>query len=77
MLYPQKGCIANGSRLKFPTAPIFAAVVSDEIGTPFCITVDYDSLKKKDVTVRVRDTMKQERVKIDKLCDYLYEKFVK
>jgi len=49
----------------------------DEIGTPFCITVDYDSLKKKDVTVRVRDTMKQERVKIDKLCDYLYEKFMK
>jgi len=46
----------------------------DEIGCPFCITIDYDSLKKKDVTVRERDSMKQERVKIDKLCDYLCEK---
>ncbi len=49
----------------------------DEIGTPFCITIDYDSLKKKDVTVRNRDTMKQERVKIKDLCDYLYKKYIK
>jgi glycyl-tRNA synthetase len=49
----------------------------DEIGTPFCITIDYDSLKKKDVTVRNRDTMKQERVKIKDLCDYLYKKYAK
>lgn len=49
----------------------------DEIGTPFCITVDFDSLKKKDVTVRHRDTMKQERVKIKDLCDYLYKKYAK
>ncbi|MBI2040667.1 MAG: glycine--tRNA ligase [DPANN group archaeon] len=43
----------------------------DEIGTPFCITVDFDSLKKKDVTVRDRDTMKQKRVKIKELTGYL------
>ncbi len=43
----------------------------DEIGTPYCITVDFDSLEKSDVTVRDRDTMKQERVKIDKLAEYL------
>jgi len=43
----------------------------DEAGTPYCITIDFDSLKKKDVTVRNRDTMKQERIKIDKLVDYL------
>ncbi|MDP3742346.1 MAG: His/Gly/Thr/Pro-type tRNA ligase C-terminal domain-containing protein, partial [Candidatus Micrarchaeota archaeon] len=39
----------------------------DEIGTPYCITVDYDSLKDGDVTLRERDSGKQERVKIDKL----------
>ena len=46
----------------------------DEIGTPFCITVDFDSLEKNDVTVRDRDTMKQDRVKIAELIDYLEEK---
>jgi len=39
----------------------------DEIGTPFCITVDFESLEKDDVTVRDRDTMKQERIKISDL----------
>jgi len=43
----------------------------DEIGTPFCITVDGDSLKDKTVTIRERDSMKQKRVKIDKLVDEL------
>jgi glycyl-tRNA synthetase len=36
----------------------------DAIGTPFCITVDHDSLANQDVTVRYRDTMEQKRVKI-------------
>jgi len=49
----------------------------DEIGCPYCITIDYDSLKNNDVTVRDRDTMKQERVKISELNDYLYKKFIK
>ncbi|HDL74827.1 MAG TPA: glycine--tRNA ligase [bacterium] len=48
----------------------------DEIGTLFCITIDFDSLKKNDVTVRYRDTMKQERVKINKLLNYLSDKFI-
>jgi glycyl-tRNA synthetase len=39
----------------------------DEVGTPYCITVDYDTLKDKAVTVRDRDTMKQKRVKIKDL----------
>ena len=43
----------------------------DEIGTPFCITVDFDSLSNEDVTVRDRDTTKQERVKIDGLRSFL------
>jgi glycyl-tRNA synthetase len=42
----------------------------DEIGTPWCVTVDFDSLEDKKVTVRDRDTMKQERIAIDKLADF-------
>lgn len=46
----------------------------DEIGTPYCVTIDFESLKDKKVTVRDRDTMKQERVMIDKLVGYFLEK---
>ncbi len=46
----------------------------DEIGTFLCLTVDFDSLDKEDLTVRDRDTMKQERIKIEELVDYLREK---
>ena len=44
---------------------------NDEIGTPFCITIDGDSLKKEDVTIRDRDTKKQIRVKIPNLKETL------
>jgi glycyl-tRNA synthetase len=46
----------------------------DEIGTPYCVTVDFDTLEDKAVTVRDRDTMEQERVKIEELESYLKEK---
>ena len=46
----------------------------DEIGTPFCITYDFDSLEDGCVTVRNRDTMAQERVAIDKLVEYINQK---
>jgi len=46
----------------------------DEIGTPWCVTVDFDSLKDKKVTVRDRDTMKQERVAIKELENYFKNK---
>ncbi|MEK7202709.1 MAG: glycine--tRNA ligase [Patescibacteria group bacterium] len=46
----------------------------DEIGTPYCVTVDFDSLEKGDVTVRDRDTMKQERVDIKKIGNYFAKK---
>lgn len=46
----------------------------DEIGTPYCITFDFDSLADSSVTIRDRDTMKQERIKISKLVDYLDSK---
>jgi glycyl-tRNA synthetase len=43
----------------------------DEIGTPFCITVDFDTLENQTVTVRERDSMKQERVAIADLSTFL------
>ncbi len=46
----------------------------DEIGTPFCITVDFETPDDKKVTVRDRDTMRQERVEIAELRDYLKAK---
>ena len=46
----------------------------DEIGTPFCITYDFESVDDGCVTVRDRDTMAQERVAIDKLNEYIAEK---
>ncbi|MGH9003853.1 MAG: glycine--tRNA ligase, partial [Acidimicrobiia bacterium] len=46
----------------------------DEIGTPFCVTVDFDSLDDKAVTVRERDSMAQERVSIDGLASYLADR---
>jgi glycyl-tRNA synthetase len=49
----------------------------DEIGTPYCITVDFDSLEKGDVTVRDRDTAKQERIPISELEDFILEKIYK
>jgi glycyl-tRNA synthetase len=46
----------------------------DEIGTPFCVTVDYDSLTDQAVTVRERDGMSQQRIPIAQLRGYLWER---
>jgi glycyl-tRNA synthetase len=46
----------------------------DAIGTPYCITIDYDTIQDNTVTIRDRDTMQQERVSIDKLHSILSEK---
>ena len=46
----------------------------DEIGTPYCVTVDFDTLNDRAVTVRDRDTMQQERVGISELGEYLRKK---
>ncbi len=48
----------------------------DEIGTPFCVTVDFDTLADNAVTVRDRDAMTQERVVLDRLGDYLDDKIM-
>ena len=47
----------------------------DEIGTPYCITFDFDSLEDKSVTIRDRDSMQQVRVKIEELNKYFEDKF--
>jgi glycyl-tRNA synthetase len=46
----------------------------DEIGTPYCVTVDFETLEDKAVTVRDRDSMEQERVKVEDLAEYLKKK---
>ncbi len=46
----------------------------DEIGTPFCVTIDFDTLENDTVTIRDRDSMKQERIKITDLVSYIEKK---
>ena len=46
----------------------------DAVGTPYCVTVDYDTLKDNTVTLRFRDTMEQERVSIDQLLSIIEDK---
>ncbi len=48
----------------------------DELGTPYCVTVDFDSLDDQAVTVRERDSMDQERVPVDDLVGYLHGRLV-
>ncbi len=46
----------------------------DEIGTPFCVTIDFETLDNDTVTIRDRDTMQQERLAVDELVDYIAKK---
>ncbi|HEY5469414.1 MAG TPA: His/Gly/Thr/Pro-type tRNA ligase C-terminal domain-containing protein, partial [Bacteroidales bacterium] len=46
----------------------------DAIGTPYCITIDHDTLNDKNVTIRYRDSMLQERVNIEQLKEIIKEK---
>ena len=48
----------------------------DEIGTPFCVTVDFDTLEDNAVTIRHRDSMEQERVALDQLMNYLSDQIL-
>ena len=62
----------NASLLILP--PIYVPPSIDEVGTPFCVTVDFDSLDDQTVTVRDRDTWEQDRVSVDKLKEYLQDR---
>ncbi len=44
---------------------------ADEVGTPFCITIDYDTLTNGTVTIRERDSMNQQRVHIDEVTAFI------
>jgi glycyl-tRNA synthetase len=47
----------------------------DEVGTPYCVTVDFDTLEDQQVTVRDRDTMEQKRIGIDRVVEFVKERF--
>ena len=81
-----EGIVALARKLKRDLQPSMRAVYDDtggigklyarqdEIGTPFCVTVDHESLEDNAVTVRDRDTWEQERVAIDSLKEYLQKR---
>jgi glycyl-tRNA synthetase len=48
----------------------------DEVGTPYCITVDTESLEQQSVTICDRDTMQQDRISVDKIKEYLDERIL-
>lgn len=48
----------------------------DEIGTPYCITIDFETLENDTVTIRDRDSMQQERIKIDEIIPFVNEKIM-
>lgn len=47
----------------------------DEVGTPYCITVDFDTLEDNTVTIRDRDTMEQIRININEIENWMKDKF--
>ena len=69
--------IYNSLKKRFPVTFDAAGSIGkryrrqDEIGTPFCITVDFDTLENNTVTVRDRDSMEQIRLNVDELADYI------
>ena len=48
----------------------------DEIGTPYCITIDYQTLEDQTVTIRDRDTMKQERIPLSGVHDIISKRII-
>jgi len=82
-LKPEAGRVADGLRRQFMVDFDTTQSIGkryrrqDEIGTPFCVTFDFDSLEDAAVTVRDRDTMVQERVAVDELPGYLFQKLAR
>jgi glycyl-tRNA synthetase len=65
--------IDNGTSVSFDTSGSIGKRYrrQDAIGTPYCITIDFDTEKDNTVTIRNRDTMQQERIKISDILDYI------
>jgi glycyl-tRNA synthetase len=80
-LTPLAGELADKVRSQFVTEHDVTGSIGkryrrqDEIGTPYCVTIDFDSLTDNAVTVRERDSMEQERIPIDELLDHLRKRF--
>ena len=72
----RSGCASGAWVVEFDDAQAIGRRYrrQDEIGTPYCVTVDFDTLEDQAVTVRDRDTMTQERVGIDALTGYLSDR---
>src|SRR6266542_5763249 len=82
------GIVGMAKAIKRSLQPVLRAVYDDtggigklyarqdEIGTPFCVTVDHQSLEDEAVTVRDRDTWEQERVKVSELAGHLTTRLV-
>jgi glycyl-tRNA synthetase len=79
-LLPLTNEIADSLRRHFQIDVDFSGAIGrryrrqDEVGTPLCVTVDFDSLDDSAVTVRDRDSMKQERVSLDRLVGELRDR---
>ena len=79
-LIPDTTAIADGLRARWPVEVDVTQAIGrryrrqDEIGTPYCVTIDFDTLDDRAVTVRDRDTMEQDRVAIDQVEAYLAER---
>ena len=83
-----EGIVSLAKKLKHNLQPAMRSVYDDtggigklyarqdEIGTPFCVTVDHESLEDNAITVRDRDTWEQERVSVDQLKEYLQKRIV-
>ena len=67
-----------GKRIEFDDAGAIGRRYrrQDEVGTPYCVTVDFDTLEDDAVTVRERDTMKQERIGLDQVKSYFAERLL-
>jgi glycyl-tRNA synthetase len=80
-LVPVAERVADRVRARFVTEMDITGSVGkryrrqDEVGTPYCVTVDFESLDDHQVTIRERDSMDQERVPIDALPEHLAKRF--
>jgi glycyl-tRNA synthetase len=57
----------------FPLSPSYSIPLCVQVGTPYCITVDFQTLEDDTVTLRERDTTEQRRVSVTELLDYMEE----
>jgi glycyl-tRNA synthetase len=78
-LLPDTEAVAASLRSRWPVEVDVTQAIGrryrrqDEIGTPYCVTIDFETLEDRAVTIRDRDSMEQDRVAIDQVATYLAE----